>query len=132
MRRRGKPNRKETTEGFALPVPLSGLIVLAVSVILGYVWIDCKCDALGEEIRRLETDLVELKKELNVEEYKWSTLKAPKCLELVLKRHKLPMGWARRDQNVRLTRVQVALTPPPAGVEQRLAYSSAKRSTARE
>ncbi|MCE9615036.1 MAG: hypothetical protein K8T26_12225 [Lentisphaerae bacterium] len=99
MRRR---NRKKTVHAFALPVPLAGCVVLAASLALAYVWMVCRCQTLGNELKELEGHRDALLKEYQQELFKWTRLKAPQNLERALRDHGIGMTWPSSRQIVRL------------------------------
>ncbi len=99
MRRR---NRKKTVNATVLPVPLAGFVVLAASLALAYVWMVCRCQTLGNELKHLEGRRDGLLKEYQQELSKWTRLKAPQNLERALLRNGIGMTWPSSRQVVRL------------------------------
>jgi hypothetical protein len=95
-------NRKKAVKAYALPVPLAGFVVLAGSLALAYVWMVCRCQTLGDELKQLETRRDVLLKEYQQELFKWTRLKAPQNLERALMQHNLSMSWPSSRQVVRL------------------------------
>jgi len=87
-----------------LPARFAGLVVLAVTLALAYVWLECRCETVGRELKKLESQITELDKLLRNEEYRWTTMKAPANIEQALARHGIVMTWPRRDQVVRIVR----------------------------
>ena len=99
MRRR---NRKKTVNAFVLPVPLAGAVVLVASLALAYVWMVCRCQTMGSELKDLEIRRDALLKEYQQELFKWTKLKAPQNLERALRDHGISMTWPSSRQVVRL------------------------------
>lgn len=99
MRRR---NRKKRMDGFASPVPVAGFLVLISSFALIYVWLGCRCDSLGKEIRKLEQERVVLHKKFLNEEYRWAQMKSPRSIEKALARFNIAMTWPANSQIIRL------------------------------
>lgn len=98
---RRRKNKKKV-DGFVFPVPFAGLVVLFSAFALCYVWLGCRCEALGVEIKALESENDALNKKYLNEEYKWTRMKSPRNLERVLRERNIVMSWPRRDQVVRL------------------------------
>ena len=96
-------NRKKKKDGFALPVPFAGVVVLICTVGLSYTWLNCRCEALGKEIKELEDHLVQLEDRYEREEYRWMRIKSPRSIRRALERNCLVMTWARPDQVVHLS-----------------------------
>ena len=105
--------KKRGNDGFILPAPIAGAIVLFSAVALAYVWLGCQRDALGKEIQALEKQRLGLSKKLDNEENKWSALKAPPSIEKALAAHGLAMTWPGSRQVIRL--VERELHPDPFG-----------------
>lgn len=95
-------NRKKTTYGFILPARFAGAVIVTVALALAYIWIECRCEAVGRELKKLEGQVRELDIRLRNEEYRWTSLKSPRNIEHALARHNLVMAWPRRDQVVRI------------------------------
>ncbi len=108
MARRNR--KRNTANGFLLPVPLAGVIVLLVSFALLYLWLDHQCEALGNDIKDLETRGRALQDVLVKESNRWTSMKSPENLERALVRHGLVMVYARPEQIVRVARPGVAPT----------------------
>lgn len=98
-----RKNRKKRLHSFVLPAPLSGVVVAGALLALSYVWLDCRCESLGRDIKNLEAEKVQLKKDLLSEESRWSKMKSPANIEAVLAKHNIVMTWPRQDQVVRLS-----------------------------
>lgn len=93
---------KKKVNGFAFPVPFAGAVVAIAVLALGYVWLGCRCEAIGRDIKKLETERAALMKKHQNEELRWAQLKSPRNIERALSRHNIVMTWPRRDQVVRL------------------------------
>jgi hypothetical protein len=98
-----KRNRKKVN-GFVFPAPFAGVVVLVSTFALGYVWLDCRSEALGEQLKAMELRRTVLEKMQCNEEYRWSMMKAPQNMERALAKHGIEMTWPREDQIVRLCR----------------------------
>lgn len=86
-----------------LPMPFAGLVVLLCAFALGYVWLGCRCEALGRELKTLENEREVLHKQYLNEEYKWIRMKSPHELEKALEKHNIIMTWPANDQVIRLS-----------------------------
>jgi hypothetical protein len=95
-------NSKHRMHGFVLPAPFAGIVVVGVLLALAYVWLGSRCDSLGREIKSLEREGIQLKKDIVNEESRWTKMKSPANLEMVLAKHNIVMTWPRQDQIVRL------------------------------
>ncbi len=102
---RKKRKKQQQMNGYIFPVPFAGIVVVASALALGYVWLGCQCEALGDEIKTTETRGVDLKKKLLNAEYRWVRTKSPQSLEIAMQRHGLKMDWPRVGQVVRLDKV---------------------------
>ncbi len=87
-----------------VPAPFIGLMMLTGSMVLGYLWIDTLCGALGQQIRTLETRYEALDGECRRESDRWTAMKAPENIEQALLRHGLNMTLPHGEQVVRMTR----------------------------
>lgn len=103
---RKKRKQKQRVNGFIFPVPFAGIVVVASALALGYVWLGCQCEALGDEIRLIESEGVELAKKHQMAEYRWVRTKSPRSMEIALERHGINMDWPRVGQIVRLNRAE--------------------------
>jgi hypothetical protein len=99
-----RKNRKRRLHANVVPVPFIGLMMLAGGMVLGYLWIDTLCGALGQQIRKLETRYEALDGECRREFDRWTAMKAPEQIEQALLRHGLNMSLPQGEQVVRMTR----------------------------
>lgn len=97
-----RKNKKKMVNGFIFPIPYTGFAVLISTLALGYVWLGCRCEFLGSEIKTLEFEKTFLNKKYLSEECKWTRMKSPLNIERVLKEHNIVMTWPRQDQVVRI------------------------------
>jgi hypothetical protein len=95
-------NRRRKVEAAALPVPFVGFIVFVVVCGLVYVWLDCRCSAVGKRLAASEKRKAELTKILLNEEYKWVETRSPANVERALARYGIVMSWPRPNQVVRI------------------------------
>lgn len=119
--------KKRRNEGFILPAPIAGAIVLLSAVALVYVWLGCQCDALGKEIQALEKERQALAKKLDNEENKWSALKAPSSIEKALAAHGIAMTWPGSRQVIRLTEADMQNEPFGSSMAAILRYAKLDR-----
>jgi len=97
-----RQNRKRRTEGFVFPAPLAALLGAVVGVGLFTVGLKARTEALGREIKVLETRRDGLRRQTAKEQAEWSRLQMPTRIELALQEHGLEMVWPARAQIVRL------------------------------
>jgi hypothetical protein len=107
MARRNKKRKRK--QGFLFPVPFAGVVVMASSLALAYVWLGCRCQALGRELKALENEHAELAKQYANEMYRWARKKAPANIERALARHRIAMVWPHRSRVVRLGREDIEI-----------------------
>jgi hypothetical protein len=96
-----RQNRRK--DSFVLEAPAAALVGLALVVAalaLAYLWIHSRCEALGRNIKKLETERDELERQFQIEESKWTQLKSPRNLERTLAARGIAMNWPRPDQIV--------------------------------
>lgn len=96
-------NRKNKPEGFIFTAPLAGVLLMLSTTALTWLWLDCRCESLGTEIRSLETERGEISKKCVNERYKWTKLKSPDSIETALARHGIAMNWPQPGQVVHLS-----------------------------
>lgn len=101
MARRNR--KRNTANGFLLPVPLAGVIVLVVTFALLFLWLNHQCEVIGGDIKTLEEQTRHLQDTLVKESNRWTTMKSPESLERALVRHGIVMVYARPEQIVRVT-----------------------------
>lgn len=87
---------------YSYSIPVVGLIVVVVTILLGYWGLDSKCSALGEDIKQREKELRSLDDEYLREEARWNANKTPEKLEAALIAHGLNMVYPKADQLVRM------------------------------
>jgi len=76
--------------------------VVVSSLALAYVWLGCRCESLGRELKVLEQRQSELKKHYDTEAFKWARKKSPRNIERTLERRRITMVWPHRTRVVRL------------------------------
>lgn len=101
-----KQRRKSRKAEVRIPFPnmLATLLVLVTMVGLSYVWLSARCNALGTEITRLESDYRQAFRAADIEQERWANMLAPANFERALKRHKLAMTLPGERQIVRVRR----------------------------
>ena len=95
-------NRKRQVHVKVLPPSVAGVIVLVVSMVLSYWFMDSKCAQLGQEIRKKEQELALLADECVREEARWNENKTPEKLEQAMLQHGIAMDYPTADQVVRM------------------------------
>ena len=95
-------NRKKHMAGFAFPLPVAGVLTVLVMLLLLYVWLDARVQALGVQIKTLEQQRAEIQQRYDIELWKWETLKSPANIEKTLAEHKLVMVWPAEANIIRL------------------------------
>ncbi len=90
--KRKKKAMKKNQAKVPFPSVLAGVLVFVAMLGLSYMWLCSRCDALGKEIKRKESDLVAAQKRLTNEQDIWSGMTSPGNLERAIKRHGLKMS----------------------------------------
>jgi len=103
MARRNRKKGRRRQDGFIFPAPFAGIVVVVSSLALAYVWLGCRCESLGRELKALEQQQAELKKQYDTEAFKWARKKSPRNIERMLERCGITMVWPHRTRIVRLS-----------------------------
>lgn len=102
MKRLRTKNRPKARARAVFPAPLALVLGLVAVLSVTYLWLCGRCDQLGQEIKRKERALVELRRHVVNEEYKWSNLTSPQNMQRLLQAHQLVMTWPSERDVVRL------------------------------
>ncbi|MEI7901061.1 MAG: hypothetical protein WCK89_12485 [bacterium] len=102
-------NRKRQLQVRVLPRWVAGIIVLLVTLVLGYWFMDSKSAMLGQEIRKYEQKYAALENERVREEARWNEKKTPEKLEQAMLQHGIAMSYPTPEQVVRMDGVGVPL-----------------------
>lgn len=97
-----KHNRRKRTEGFVIALPWAAVLMGVVVLMLMYVWLDARGQALGSRIKFAEQQRVEIQKRYDYELWKWETLKSPSSIEKSLAQNRVAMIWPEEGHLVRL------------------------------
>ena len=97
-----KHNRRKKTEGFVIALPWAAVLMLVVVLMLMYVWLDARGQALGSRIKFAEQQCAEIQKRYDCELWKWETLKSPSSIEKALSQNRVAMIWPEEGRLVRL------------------------------
>lgn len=100
MARRNR--RRKQVHSLSFPVPFAGAMLVLSSLALVYVWLGCRCESLGREIKDIESKKSVLDKKYINEEYRWIKMKSLGNIEKTLSKYGIAMTWPRRDQVVRI------------------------------
>jgi len=100
MKARRKRNRKKRVDGYLFPVPFATMLVVAGIAALAYLWMLSRCEAIGAEIKVLESAEAELIERYLNEELKWTRMRSPQNLERILARNSVKMDWPSGRQVV--------------------------------
>lgn len=100
-KRRATRNRKAEVN-VPFPVMLANVLVLMAVVGLCYVWLCARCEQLGQEIKQLEIQQVQTRRQLISEEQRWAARLAPANFERILRQHGLAMSMPDERQIVRV------------------------------
>ncbi|MFA5043624.1 MAG: hypothetical protein WC381_10975 [Kiritimatiellia bacterium] len=98
-----KHNRRKKTEGFVIALPWAAVLMGVVVLMLMYVWLDARGQALGNRIKFSERQRAEIQKRYDYELWKWETLKSPASIEKALAQNRIAMIWPEESRLVRLS-----------------------------
>ncbi len=103
-----KHNRRKRTEGFVIALPWAAVLMGVVVLMLMYVWLDARGQALGGRIKFAEKQRAEIQKRYEYELWKWETLKSPSSIEKSLAQNRVAMIWPEEGSLVRLQEPELA------------------------
>lgn len=83
-------------------MPVVSVLVVAMFLLLAYVWLDIRSKALGTRIKSLEQQQAELQNKYDLELLKWERIKAPQNIEKMLAQNNCAMVWPEEGNIVRL------------------------------
>lgn len=89
-------------QGYVIPVPVVSVLVVAMLLLLAYVWLDVRNKALGVRIKSLEQQQAELQKKYDLELWKWEKIRTPQNIEKMLAQNNCAMIWPEEGNIVRL------------------------------
>lgn len=101
-----KQRRKSRKAEARIPFPnlLAAFLVCVTALGLSYVWFSARCNALGNEITRLESKGRAARRAADIEQERWANMMDPRNFDRALKRHKLAMTLPGERQIVRVRR----------------------------
>jgi len=108
-----KHNRRKRTEGFVIALPWAAVLMGVVVLMLMYVWLDARGQALGSRIKFSEQQRAKIQKQYDYELWKWETLKSPSSIEKVLSQNRVAMIWPEEGRLVRLQEPELAAANVP-------------------
>ena len=103
-----KHNRRKRTEGFVIALPWAAVLMGVVVLMLMYVWLDARGQALGSRIKFSEQQRAEIQKRYDYELWKWETMKSPSSIEKALSQNRVAMIWPEEGRLVRLQEPELA------------------------
>jgi hypothetical protein len=101
-KRRGKRNRKKHEVRVSFPCPLAAILLTVATLSLAYLWLCGRCDAMGKDLTALEERKEEVRRRVLNEEFKWTNLKAPRSMRVLLQKHNLVMMLPGEEKVVRV------------------------------
>lgn len=102
MKRLRSKNRAKGPRGPVFPFQLALALALVATMAWVYLWLRGRCDSLGQEIKRKERALEDLRRRVVNEEFKWANLTSPQNMQRLLQVHRLAMTWPTERDVVRL------------------------------
>ncbi len=108
-------NRRKKSAGFVFPLPVAALLMATVALLLMYVWLDARGQALGARIRVLERQKAEIARRYDHEIWKWEAMKSPASIERALRQHSMDMVWPVEGNLVRIQNQRADETSLAAG-----------------
>lgn len=105
-----RKNHKRRVKTSVFPRSVTGLIIVAVGLMLAYWGLDSKCAQLGDELRKSEAQLQKLNDEFQRENARWKSNLTTEKLSDAMLHHGLAMSYPKADQIVRMDRKGVPVT----------------------
>lgn len=109
-----KHNRYKKSGGFVIALPWAAILAGIVVLMLMYVWLDARGQALGGRIKFAEQQRIEIQKRYDYELWKWETLKSPSSIEKALVQNRIAMIWPEEGSLVRLQEPEMLAEGLPA------------------
>ena len=122
-----KHNRRKRTEGFVIALPWAAVLMGVVVLMLMYVWLDARGQALGSRIKFSEQQRAKIQKRYDYELWKWETMKSPSSIEKALFQNRVAMIWPEEGRLVRLQEPEPAAEGLPASNRQMAQLSQLPR-----
>ena len=94
--------RKGTPSTFRRLAPFTALLGLGVAFALIYVLLDSKIEQHGNELKRLDAQILEAQRTLKAEELDWARTLRPEHLRQALAAHGLDMRWPQPHQRLEI------------------------------
>jgi hypothetical protein len=101
-RKKRKAKKRKQQVQVPFPALLANVLVLVAVLGLSYMWLCSRCDALGKDIKRKESELAAVQKRLVNEQDRWSYITSPANLRRAIKKYRLDMAMPREAQVVRV------------------------------
>ena len=105
MRRRNRKKKKH--DAYLFPVPFAGLVIVGVTVTLGYILLGLRCQSMASELKALEQRRDELRRQHSQQIFKWTRMKSPQQLESALLRNRIHMTWPASRRVIRFRRAEI-------------------------
>jgi len=88
-------------------VPFAGLVIVGVTITLGYILLGQRCQSIAGELKALEQRGEELRRENRQHVFKWTQMKSPQHLEASIYEYGIHMTWPSSHQVVSFSRVEM-------------------------
>ena len=98
-----RKNRKKIVNAYSKPAPFVGIVIVVVVTALVYSYLVYSCQVLGDDIKSMERQRIDLKKRYVNEECRWMEEKSPAKIAAALKKHNIVMSWPTASQVVHLS-----------------------------
>ena len=95
-------SNKKKSGGHLIPLPFSMMLIVIAVLALCYLWMRQRCDAIGNELKALETRKAAAERLHLSQESELANLKSPQNVDRALRQHGLLMTWPSSDQIVRV------------------------------
>jgi hypothetical protein len=102
MRRKNRKKVRSRLRTRVVPVRFAGITVLLTLFLLAYLGLDLRCDGIGRQVKKLETERAGLNIRLGEEQYKWTCMSDMPNIEKALAKWNIVMAWPRSEQVIRL------------------------------
>jgi hypothetical protein len=94
--------KKDRSIGGIISIPFAVIIFLAPTLCLGYLSLENRCEALGKELKALESVIDNRHRQCQYEESQWMRVKSPAEIDRALHRYGIQMSWPSEKQIVRM------------------------------
>jgi hypothetical protein len=97
-----RKNHKHGQEGGRVIVWGVAFSLLAAALAMLYLSLFNTCESIGRQIKRLESEQAQLRKDVVNEERNWATARSIRNMEIRMEQHGIVMSWPEEKHIIRL------------------------------